>query len=516
MGRNYIAMEKVRNLLQLKLTHGLSTREAAHRVGIGKTAASEYVAGFTSSGLTLEEAMALSDSDLAGVLDLKKVTQNDRYQELSIKFEYFEKELKRKGVTLQLLWEEYLTANPQGYLHTQFCYHFEKWKKVQNVSMHIEHKAGDKMYVDFTGVKHKVTDAKTGDVTEYEVFVAVLGCSQKAYLEGTATQTKADWVQANENALRYFKGVPSAIVPDCLKSAVTKADKYDPIINQTYSDFGRHYGTTILPARALHPKDKSLAEGFVRMAYTRIFAPLRDQVFGSIQELNIAFLNQLEIHNNKHFQGRKYSREDLYNDVERKELKPLPVAYYDLKEFKSLTVQYNYYVHLKADLHYYSVPVQYTGKVVLLTYSNRLIEVYYNNIRIALHIRDRRPGEYTVDPAHRPPNHKFIAEWTTERYIAWGQKIGKEAEDVVRMIFESKAHPEQGFRSCMGILSLFKKYPKEDFLKACKKALYTNCVSYRFIANTLKTKSFNLDAYEELRQIGTIIHENIRGKEGYN
>jgi hypothetical protein len=173
-------------------------------------------------------------------------------------------------------------------------------------------------------------------------------------------------------------------------------------------------------------------------------------------------------------------------------------------------------VYLKPDLHYYSVPVQFTGKMVLITYSNHLIEIYHDNIRIAMHIRDRTAYEYTVDPAHRPPNHQFIAEWTTERYIQWGQKIGREAELVIQKIFESKAHPEQGFRSCMGILNLVKKYPKDDFLKACKKAVYTGCVSYKFIKNTLKTKSFNLDAEEELRQIGTIIHENIRGKEGYN
>ncbi len=516
MGRYFIIMEKVRELLRLKLRHGVSTREAAHRLRIGKTAASEYVAGFKSSGLTLEEALSLSDSDMAGLLDLKKVTQNERYQQLSTKFEFFEKELKRKGVTLHLLWEEYLTANPQGYLYSQFCYHFEKWEKVQNVSMHQEHKAGDKMYVDFAGVKHSLIDAKTGEIKECEVFVAVLGCSQLAFIEGTTTQTKADWIRVNENALRYFGGVPSAIVPDCLKSAVTKADKYEPLVNQTYSDFGRHYGTTILPARALHPKDKSLVEGFVRMAYTRVFAPLRNQVFYSLEELNLAFLGQLEIHNNKHFQGRKYSRQDLFNDVERIELKPLPIAYYDFKEYMHVRVQYNYYVYLKPDLHYYSVPVQYTGKMVLISYSDRLIEIYHDNIRIAMHIRNRRPYEYTVDPIHRPANHVFIAEWTTERYLNWGKKIGLEAEGVIQKIFEGKAHPEQGFRSCMGILSLCKKYPKDDFLKACKKAMYTGCVTYKFIANTLKTKSFNLDVDEELRQIGTLFHENIRGKEGYN
>lgn len=516
MGRYFIAMKKIRELLQLKFTHGLSIREAANRLGVGKTAASEYVAGFSSCGLTLEQALALSDSDLAGLLDLKKVTQNERYQYLSLKFEYFEKELKRRGVTLYLLWTEYQQLNPEGYAYSQFCFHFEKWEKIQKVSMRMEHKAGDKMYVDFTGVKHAVVDSQTGEITEYEVFVAVLGCSQYAYIEAIASQTKADWVQVNENALRFFGGVPCAIVPDCLKSAVTKSDKYEPVINQTYSDFGRHYGTTILPARALHPKDKSLVEGLVRMAYTRIFAPLRNQVFHSLPELNLSFLEQLDIHNQKHFQGRKYSRKDIFLDVERNELKPLPVAFYDLKEFMNVRVQYNYYVYLKPDLHYYSVPVQYIGKMVLITYNNHLIEIYHDNIRIAMHIRNRKPYDYTVDKAHRPPNHQFIAEWNTERFIHWSQKIGPEAQAVVEKIFETKAHPEQGFRTCMGILNLTKKHPKDDFLKACKKALYTGCISYKFIANTLKTKSFNLDADQELKHLATIIHENIRGKEMYN
>jgi len=516
MGRFFIAMEKIRELLRLKLRYELSTREAARRLKIGKTVASEYVAGFLSCGLTLEQVLELSDSDLAGILNMKKTSHNERYKELFTKFEDFEKQLMRKGVTLCLLWEEYLKVNPRGYAYSQFCNHFENWEKVQNVSMRIEHKAGDKMYVDFTGVKHSVIDALTGEITEYEVFVAVLGCSQFAYIEAIATQTKADWVQVNENALRFFEGVPRAIVPDCLKSAVTKADKYEPIINQTYNDFGRHYDTTILPARALHPKDKSLAEGFVRIAYTRIYAPLRDRVFHCLGDLNQAFWEQLDIHNQKHFQGRIHSRMDIYRDIERSELKPLPVAFYDLKQYMNVRVQYNYYVYLKPDLHYYSVPVQYTGKMVLITYSNHLIEIYHDNIRIAMHKRNCEPYAYTVDKTHRPPDHQYIAEWSTDRYIDWGKKIGVEAQGVIQKIFEGKDHPEQGFRSCMGILNLAEKYPKDDFLKACKKALYTGCVSYKFIKNTLNTKSFNLDAEEELKYIGTIIHENIRGKEGYN
>ena len=516
MARNQTDMRKVRELLQLKFEQSISTRQAAHLVGLGKTAASEYVAGFSSSGFTLEEALALSDTELAGTLNLKKQTLNGRYQYLSGQFEYFEKELKRTGVTHYLLWTEYLGRTTDGYGYSQFCHHFSQWQKVQKVSMHIEHKAGDKMYVDFTGTKHCVTDPTTGEITEYEVFVAVLGSSQYAYIEAVASQTKADWVQVNENALRFFGGVPRAIVPDCLKSAVSKADKYEPVINETFSDFGRHYGTVILPARALHPKDKALVEGFVRMAYTRIYAPLRNRIFFSLEELNQSFLEQLDKHNQMPFQGRDYSRKQLFDQVEQNQLNPLPVAYYDFKEYTTTKVQYNHYAYLKEDKHYYSVPFQYTGKKVLIGYSNRLIEIYYDNQRIALHHRNRRPYEYTMDEQHRPSNHLFVSEWTPDRFIQWGLKIGPHAQEVIQKILESKSHPEQAFHSCMGILNLAKKYPKDDFLKACKKTLETGCLTYRFIKNTLENKTFNLDAEDELKQLKISFHENIRGKERYN
>jgi transposase len=348
------------------------------------------------------------------------------------------------------------------------------------------------------------------------VFVGVLGSSQYAYIEAVATQTKSDWVHVNENALRFFGGAPRAIVPDCLKSAVTKADKYEPVINDTYRDFANHYDTTILPARALHPKDKSLVEGFVLLAYRRIYAPLRNRVFFSLAELNEAFWEQLEKHNQMHFQTRDYSRQQLFVSIEQPALKPLPVARYDLKEFTTDKVQYNHYVHLKPDKHYYSVPFRYTGKMVLVSFTSRLVEIYYQNERIASHIRDRTPYSYTFLEEHRPAAHQFVSEWSPERFIRWGENVGPEAKTVISEVLQSTAHPEQAFRTCMGILSLEKKYPVGDLLKACKKAMITGCFTYRFISNTLKNKTFLLDAEEELKHVPISTHENIRGKEWYN
>lgn len=509
-------MKKVRELLRLKFEQGLSCRQAAKTAGIGKTASSEYVAGFRASGLTLGQAMALSDTELVGALNLKKLSTNERFQHLSEQFSFFEKELKRTGVTLQLLWVEYQQRQPDGYGYSQFCHHYDQWQKTQKVSMHMEHKAGDKMYVDFAGSKLSVTDARTGKITEYEVFVSVLGLSQHAYIEAVASQTKADWVSVNQNALRFYKGVPRAIVPDCLKSAVIKADKYEPVINETFLDFARHYSTTILPARALHPKDKALVEGFVRMAYRRIYAPLRDRVFFSLNELNEALWEQLDKHNQMLFQGRDYSREQLFQQVEQSQLKPLPVELYQLKEYAIMKVQYNHHVYLKADKHYYSVPFQFTGKKVTISHSNHLVEIYYDNKRVASHSRSFKPNQYTTNNEHRPASHQYVAQWNPERFIKWAEKIGSEAKSVIETVLQSKSHPEQSYRSCMGILSLAKKHSEIEFIKACKKALDIECVTYRFIANTLKNKTFNLSSEQELQKIEIPFHENIRGKEQYN
>lgn len=509
-------MRKVRELLRLKFEQGLSNRQAAKISGVGKTSASEYISGFSSSGLTLSQAESLSDKDLLSVLNLHKQRENERYKELESQFSYIEKELKRKGVTLQLLWQEYREKNKDGYGYSQYCHHFLQWRNRQKVSMHIDHKSGDKLYVDFAGTGMPVVDPQTGEMTEYEVFVAVLGCSQLSYLEAVRSQTKADWAQVNDSALRFFGGVPKAIVPDCLKSAVTKSDKYEPEINETYQDFARHYKTVVLPARALHPKDKSLAENFVRNAYQRVYAPLRNEIFYSVDELNNALWEQLDKHNNMFFQGKDFSRLQLFNEVEKKELAPLPVQSYEYKEFVREKVHYNHHIFLKADKHYYSVPFQLTGKKVLVGYSSRNVEIYYDNKRVATHPRDHRLYEYSTHDWHRPKNHQYIAKWSPQRFIRWANKISPEVEAVIKKVLDSRPHPEQAYRSCMGILNLTKKYESTELSKACKKALKVNRVTYKFIKNTLTNKTFNLSSEEEIDQLQIPYHKNIRGKEFYN
>jgi len=516
MANKRIQMRKVRELLVLHFDRDISARQAAKIIGIGKTAASQYIAGFRASGLNISIVATMSDSELLNIINIKKESENLLYKELSSLFPYFEKELKRTGVTLQLLWKEYTETRTQYYGYSQFCHHYYHWRKQKKVSMRMEHKAGDKMFVDFAGKKLQVSDPQTGEIKDYEVFVCVLGASQLSYIEAVASQRKADWIAVNQNALRFYGGVPAAIVPDCLKSAVIKANKYEPQLNETFNDFANHYQTVILPARALHPKDKSLAENLVRNVYTQVYAPLRNQVFFSVEELNAALWEQLGLLNQRNFQERDYSRQQLFEEIEKSQLKPLPADSYELKTFTESKVQYNHHIYLKEDKHYYSVPFQLTGKRVRIIYTSRNVEIYYNNSRVATHQRNRHPYGYTTKNEHRPQNHQYVSDWTPQRFIKWGRKISTEVEQVIIQILDSRKHPEQAYKSCMGLLSLAKKYDHDDYIKACKKALQLNCTNYKFIKNTLKTKAFNIADQQELELFKLPDHENIRGKEMYN
>ena len=509
-------MRKVRELLKLNYERGFSARKAAKIIGMGKTAATEYIAGFKASGLEYRCIAGMTDSELLKTMVHKKQADNPRYVDLSKQFAYFEKELKRVGVTLGLLWDEYKAGRTDHYGYSQFCHHYYQWRKEAKVSMHMEHKAGDKMFVDFTGKKLSVTNPETGGMTEQEVFVSVLGSSQLSYIEATPSQTKADWISVNQNALRFYGGVPAAIVPDCLKSAVIRADRYEPEINRTYNDFADHYNTVILPARALHPQDKSLAENFVLNAYRQIYAPLRNEVFFSLEDLNNALWEQLDRFNQKLFRNKDHSRRQLFDEIEKQELKPLVKESYELKTFGRHKVQYNHHIYLKEDRHYYSVPFQYTGKQVMVSHTSRMVEIYHDNTRIALHKRNPDMYKYTTNNDHRPRNHKFIAERSPDRFIDWARGISPEVEQVVEKILDSRKHPEQAYKTCMGLLNLQKKHDKEDYIKACKKALSLNCLTYKFIKNVLDTKTFNLDTEQELELFPIPKHDNIRGKESYN
>jgi transposase len=514
MPRKRISMKKIRDIIRLKETGDLSERKIAKALNISRPVVSQYISDFRSSGLTYEQAKAIPDSQLLDLFQKRKIKKSVKYEKLIEKFPGFIQELKKTGVTLMTLWKEYQQENPDGYSYSQFCYHFQVWRNASKLTMHIDHKAGDKMFVDYAGNKLSIVDRKTGEIRPVEVFVAILGASQLTYVEASVSQKSEDWIRSNENAFLYFGGVTQAIVPDNLKSGVAHSDKYEPGINFMFEDFADHYETVVLPARVRRPQDKALVENAVRLVYQRIYAPLRNRTFFSIEELNEAIWNRLELHNNKQFQRLKISRRGLFEKIEKAALKPIPKEKYAIKQCRELTVQFNYHIELREDRHYYSVPWQLKGKRVRVIYDERNVAIYYDNIRIAQHRRDHSPNEYTTLHTHMPPNHRYYAEWTPDRFIRWARSIGDNVEEIIKVVLKSRKHPEQAFKTCMGILNLVKEHGPDRLDMACEKALDFGFYSYKRIKNILD-RGLEKDIFTEPKDHCISSHENLRGSEYY-
>ena len=380
--------------------------------------------------------------------------------------------------------------------------------------MHIEHKAGDKMYVDYAGKKLQIVDKESGEITEVEVYVAILGASQLTYVQATYSQNKEDFITATENALQNFGGVPAAIVPDNLKSAVQKSNRYEPTLNEAFADFAEYYGTTILPARVYRPRDKALVEGAVKIIYTAVYARLRNEVFGSLDELNEAIAALVAEHNCKKMKGRTYSRMQMFEEVEREELNPLPVKRYEFKEQSWATVNQNGHVCLQKDKHYYSVPYRYIRKKVKLMYSDSKVEIYYHFKCIATHKRTKRPFNYSTVQEHLASQHQVLTKWNPEYFIKWAGDIDPKVKEMILKVLDKKQHPEQAYRSCIGILGLTKKVGKQRLINACARSLEYGIHNYQIIVNILER---GLDKVDESQgeDLSMPDHKNIRGEDYY-
>ena len=379
--------------------------------------------------------------------------------------------------------------------------------------MHIEHLSGDKMFIDFAGEKLNIVDKETGEITEAEVFISVLGASQLTYVEAVLSQRKEDFITCCEHALEYYGGVPRAIVPDNLKSAVIKSSPYEPTLNQAFESFALHYSTTILPTRSYRPKDKSLVEGAVRIAYRRIYAHLDGRVFHSLEELNRAIWEALEIYNKTRFSHRPYSRRELFEEIERKELGQLPPLPFEFKRQQYSSVAVNGHICLKEDKHYYSVPYGYIGKKVKTMYSTTHVEIFCNYVLIACHKRDRKPYGYTTNPDHLASTHRYLSEWNPERFIKWAESIDSSVKVFVTRLMDSKAHPEQAYKACQGVLGYERKVGRERLINACKRATEYENYSYHAIKSILENKYDILTFAEITSDIPA--HENIRGETYY-
>jgi transposase len=514
MANKIILMTKIRQILRL-YTQGESKRRISELTGIARNTLKKYILYFIKERLTIDAINEMSDHQLETLFSKSaEPIENIRYEQLKTLLPQFEKEMKRKGVTILQVWQKYRAIYPDGFEKTRFYIYLSRYRKSFQPVMHIEHKAGDKMYIDFAGDKLSVTDEQTGEITEVEVFAAILGCSQLMYAEAVASQKKEDLIRACENALQFFGGSPSAIVPDNLKSAVTKSSKYEPTINEAFADFADHYSTAVLPARAYKPKDKSLVEGMVKIIYRSIYSTVNTQVHFSLQSLNKAIMIALEVKNNAMFKGRDYSRRQQFEEVERATLQPLPVYRYEFRQQSMVTVMKNGHVCLGADKHYYSVPYRYIGKKVKILFTSLLVEIFYNYERIASYQREYRKYHYTTREEHLASAHKYISDWTPEKFIEQARAIHEDMVEYISFVINGKQHPEQAYKSCAGILSLVRKVGPERLVNACRRAHSYGVYNYPIVLQILEKK---LDQLSDEEQVKPPMpdHNNIRGNEYY-
>jgi transposase len=508
-------MSNIRHILRLH-TQNQTMSEIMTQTGIRRITLKKYISDFKKSGLNFTEINELSDEDLDELFTKPEETiLSKKAQTLYNFFPSMEKELKRKGVTRKLLWEEYISKHPDGMCISRFNRNYNKWKSRIAPSMRKEHKAGDKLYIDFAGDKLTLIDKNTKGTTQVEVFVAILGASQLTYVQAVMSQKKEDFIPACEDALHYYGGVPAAIVPDNLRSAVTKSNRYEPTINETFADFAEHYNTTILPARAYKPKDKALVEGAINIMYTRIYAKIRGQEFFTMEELNQAINLALEEHNNQLITGRDYSRRQKFDEIERTTLLPLPLLRYEFKKQQYSTVFRHGHISLSADKHFYSVPYSFIGKKVKVMYTRYTVEIFYEYERIALHKRKfLSPYQYTTDKEHLPPSHRFVNDLSPEHFLTQAEEIHKDVKLFISKILYEKKHKEQAYKICLGVLGFAKKVGNERLTKACQRALDYGIYKYSAIRKILEIGlEKNEDSENEQQEIPQ--HENIRGKDYY-
>ena len=514
MANKNIDMSKLRQIIKLYCWKQ-GSRTIRDATGISRCTVQKYIAQFQRLKVPWDELSKLSDQELETLFHPDPVTPDppERQKELYAFFPYAEKRLKQPGMTLQLLWKEYSLKHLDGFQSTGFYKHFKRWKGQSHPSMRMEHKAGDKMFIDFTGKKLHIIDTSTGEVIAVEVFIAILGASQLTYVEATGGQDMADFILACENALHFFGGTTAAVVPDNLKSAVIKSNRYEPHLNENFEAFADHYGMTVLPARAYKPKDKALVEGMVKIIYNRIYTNLHVQEFTSLPEINEAIWKHLEAHNQTNFQGRAYSRREQFDEMEKQLLQPLPPMRFEMREQVIVTVMKNGHVCLNRDKHYYSVPYQHIGKKVKLLYSKSRVEIFYKYELIGSHERVKGLSIYTTDPAHMASHHQHLTDWNPVRFMEEAHKIHSDVGSYIEQVILKKPHPEQAYKSCQGILSFAKRLGNERLIRACQRAHQCGVYHYRIIENILQRNLDQYDIEEDTHPMPK--HDNIRGEDYY-
>ncbi len=511
MPRPHTTMRQIRTVLRLRFAEKLSVRDTAASLAMARSTVADYLNRARVAGLSWPLPEEMDDDELERRLfpDVAKLTLHHPQPD----YEVMKKELTKKGVTLQLLWFEYRSIHPDGYGYSQFCERYRIWRRHQSVVMRLDHKAGEKMFVDFPGLTIPIYDAATLKLDfEAELFVSVLGASSYLYAEALRSQELIHWIAAHANAFEFYRGVPMVVVLDNLKSGVTKASRYEPEINATYQEMATHYGTALIPARPYKPRDKAKVEAGVQLAERWIIAVLRHRRFTSLAELNEVIAELVTRINDKPFKKMEGSRASLFAELDQPALRPLPTTRYEFATWKRAKVNIDY--HVEADRHYYSVPYQLAGSVVEVRLSATTVEVFSKGQRVASHLRSYQRGRHVTEPAHMPDSHRRYLDWTPGRIVNWASKNGPATALFIEELLHSRPHPEQGFRSALGVMRLAKKYSPERLEAACERALTLKSFSYKSIESML---AHGLDQ-RELRTTSPrthVAHRNIRGPNYY-
>jgi len=513
MGR--LSMNQAREILRQKLQLERSHREVAANLGVSVGAVSKLCGRATAAGLDWAKVAALDDDGLQ--LALYGPVGAGRQDRPLPDCVWIHTERRKPGVTLELLHLEYLELHPSGYRYTQFCEYYRRWKRSLQLSMRQAHRAGDKLFVDYSGVRPHYINPETGEKVPVELFVAVLGASNYTYVEATRSQKGEDFIASHVRCIEYLSGVPAALVCDQLKSGVTTACRYEPGVQKTYEELGRHYGCTVLPARPRKPKDKAKVEAGVQVAQRWILARLRNQRFFSLEELNDAIAELLVPLNDRGMKGYGgRSRRQLFEELDAPALRPLPPRRFLFGKWSKARVNIDY--HVQVDRHFYSVPHRHRKEQVDVRLSAETVEIFLRQRKIASHRRGLKPYGYTTVPDHMPSAHRAHAEWSPTRFLRWAGKIGECTRKLVEVLLADRPHPEHGYRSCLGILSLARKYSDTRLEAACSRALKVGARSYRHVAAILKNGLDRLDVEESrrTRDRPRHVHENVRGPDYYN
>jgi transposase len=509
-------MRKIREVLRLRYAHHQTTRAIGVSCSIGRSTVSEYLQRAEAAGLSWPLPADLDDEALESLLYPPPPPLSNEGRPLP-DWAAVHKELRRKGVTRFLLWQEYRAANPTGLGYSRFCELYQRWRNRQDPVMRQIHRAGEKLFIDYAGQTVPVTDRATGEVRFAEVFVAVLGASSYLYCEATWSQGLPDWIASHIRAFEFFGGLPEVLVPDNLKAGVTSPHLYEPDLNPTYQEMAEHYGVAVVPARVRRPRDKAKAESGVQVTGQSVLARLRHRQFFSLAQLNEAIAELRAELNARPFQKLAGSRLSMFEEVDHPALGPLPSAGYQYADWKKVRVHIDY--HVQVEGHCYSVAYQLVKQELDARITNTTVELFRRGKRVASHVKSRKKGGFTTLPEHMPTNHLHYARWTPERLVRWAEETGGQTAAVITAILESRPHPQQGFRSCLGIMSLGKSYGPERLEAACNRALALGTTGYKSIQSILKTglDSQPLPVAADSTQLELPIdHDNIRGPGYYH